>query len=166
MWKLIASADKNWAIGKENRLLVTIPSDMKLFQQMTMGQIVVMGRKTLESFPNGLPLAGRENVVLTRRKDYKVKNAVVVHDLDSLQSYLKEKKEEIYIIGGASVYRQLLPYCDTAYITRINHQYEADAYLPNLEQEEEWELVKKSEEQTYFDLEYIFTVYRRRNHAD
>lgn len=162
MWKLIASADKNWAVGKENRLLVTIPNDMKQFQQMTMGQIVVMGRKTFESFPNGLPLSGRENVILTRRKDYKVKNAVVVHDLDSLHSWLKEKKEEIYVIGGECVYRQLLPYCDTAYITKINHQYEADAYLPNLDRAKDWELVKTSGEQTYFDLEYIFTVYQRR----
>ncbi len=162
MWKLIASADKNWAIGKENRLLVTIPNDMKQFQRMTMGQIVVMGRKTFESFPNGLPLAGRENVILTRRKDYKVKHAVAVHDLDSLKSWLKGKKEEIYVIGGEQVYRQLLPFCDTAYITKINHQYEADAYLPDLDKAADWELVKTGGEQTYFDLEYMFTVYQRR----
>lgn len=162
MWKLIASADKNWGIGKENRLLVSIPKDMKRFREMTIGQIVVMGRKTLESFPNGLPLAGRENVVLTRRKDYKVKNAVVVHDLESLKEYLEGKKEEIYVIGGESVYHQLLPYCDTAYVTRINHPYEADAYFPDLEQEKDWLLTEKSEEQIYFDLEYVFTVYQRK----
>ena len=79
---LIVAADKNWGIGKDNKLLVSIPSDMKFFRQETMGKVVVMGRKTLESFPNGLPLKNRTNVVLTSDKNYQVKDAVIVHSID------------------------------------------------------------------------------------
>ena len=76
---LIVNADKNWGIGKNNELLVHIPNDMKMFRQMTTGKVVVMGRKTLESFPNGLPLKNRTNIVLTKDKKYKVKDAIIVH---------------------------------------------------------------------------------------
>ena len=81
---LIVAADKNWGIGKDNKLLVSIPSDMKFFRQETMGKVVVMGRKTLESFPNGLPLKNRTNVVLTSDKNYQVKDAVIVHSIDEV----------------------------------------------------------------------------------
>lgn len=162
MWKIIASADKNWGIGKDNRLLVQIPGDMKRFREMTMGHIIVMGRKTLESFPGGMPLQGRMNVVLTKNPDYCVKNAVIMHDMGSLVDFLQKQEAEVFVIGGESIYRQLLKYCDMAYITRIDHTYSADAYLPELDREEEWEKVSESEEQTYFDLEYTYVVYRRK----
>lgn len=160
---LIAAADKNWAIGYQNRLLVSIPSDMKFFRETTSGKVVVMGRKTLESFPNGMPLKNRVNIVLTSNRDYCVKDAVIVHTLKELQEELKKyKSEDIYVIGGDSVYRQLLDYCDTALITKIDHAFQADTYFPNLDEREEWELVQESEEQTCFDLEYRFTRYERR----
>lgn len=162
MWKLIASADKNWGIGTGNRLLVQIPSDMKRFREMTTGNVVVMGRKTLESLPGGLALQGRTNVVLTKNPDYKVKNAVVLHDVDSLVKFLEEQEADVYVIGGESIYRQLLEFCDTAYITRIDHAYAADAYFPDLDKEEDWVKVSESEEQTYFDLEYTYIIYRRK----
>ena len=111
--KLIASADKNWGIGFKNKLLVSIPTDMKFFRQTTTGKIVVMGRKTLESFPNGLPLKNRTNIVLTGNKDYRVKDAVIVHTLEELQEELKRyQSDDIYVIGGERIYRQLLPLCD------------------------------------------------------
>ena len=88
---LIVAADKNWGIGKDNKLLVSIPSDMKFFRQETMGKVVVMGRKTLESFPNGLPLKNRTNVVLTSDKNYQVKDAVIVHSIDEVLEELKKK---------------------------------------------------------------------------
>ena len=160
---LIAAVDKNWAIGYQNRLLVSIPSDMKFFRETTSGKVVVMGRKTLESFPNGMPLKNRVNIVLTSNRDYCVKDAVIVHTLEELQEELKKyKSEDIYVIGGDSVYRQLLDYCDTALITKIDHAFQADTYFPNLDEREEWELVQESEEQTCFDLEYRFTRYERR----
>lgn len=162
MWKMIASADRNWGIGKNNGLLVQIPRDMQQFRERTMGAVVIMGRHTLESLPGGLPLQGRECVVLTTKRDYKVKNAVILHSIEQLQAYIGEREQEIYVMGGADIYRQLLPFCDSAYITRIHHVYEADAFFPALDEDEEWELVQESDEQTYFNLEYTFQTYKRR----
>lgn len=160
---LILSADKNWAIGKDNKLLVRIPADMKFFRETTTGKVVVMGRKTLESFPNGLPLKNRTNIVLTANPDYQAKGAVLVHGKAELAEELKKYNDkEIYVIGGESVYRMLLDQCDTAYVTKIDYQYEADTFFPNLDERPEWELVERSEEQTYFDLEYYFVKYQRR----
>ena len=160
---MIASADRNWGIGYQNELLTRIPSDMKFFRSKTIGNVIVMGRKTLESFPNGLPLKQRTNIVLTSKKDYQVKGAVLVHSVEELLEELKKyQEEEIYVIGGESVYRQLEPYCDTAYITRIDHAFQADTYFPNLDASEEWELTETSEEHTCFDLEYVFTCYKRK----
>ena len=160
--KLIASADKNWGIGFKNKLLVSIPTDMKFFRQTTTGKIVVMGRKPLESFPNGLPLKNRTNIVLTGNKDYRVKDAVIVHTLKELQEELKRyQSDDIYVIGGERIYRQLLPLCDTAYITRIDHAFQADTFLPNLDELEEWTMTEEGEEQTCFDLEFRFTKYER-----
>ena len=161
--KLIASADKNWGIGFKNKLLVSIPTDMKFFRQTTTGEVVVMGRKTLESFPNGLPLKNRTNIVLTGNKDYRVKDAVIVHTLEELQEELKRyQSDDIYVIGGERIYRQLLPLCDTAYITRIDHAFQADTFLPNLDELEDWKMTEEGEEQTCFDLEFRFTKYERR----
>ncbi len=162
---LIVAVDKNWGIGKGNKLLVSIPADMKLFRQETTGKIVVMGRKTLESFPGGMPLANRTNIVLTRNKDYRAKGALVAHDLEELEEELANyPDQDVYVIGGDSVYRQLLPLCDTAHVTKIDFAYEADAYFPNLDEMEEWEVTASSEEQTYFDLEYTFVKYERKQH--
>ena len=114
---IIVAVDKNWAIGKDNKLLVSIPADMKMFRQETTGKVVVMGRKTLESFPNGLPLKNRTNIVLTGNKNYKVKDAIIVHTIEELLEEIKKyPSEEVYCIGGDSVYKQLLPYCDTAHV--------------------------------------------------
>ena len=159
---LIAAVDKNWAIGLKNKLLVSIPSDMKFFRQETTGKVIVMGRKTLESFPNGLPLKNRTNIVLTHDHTYKVPGAVVVHDMDELHEELKKyDSEDIYVIGGETIYRQLLDECDVAHITKIDYAYDADAYFPNLDERPEWKITADSEEQTYFDLEYYFYRYER-----
>lgn len=159
---LIAAVDVNWAIGYKNKLLVSIPDDMKFFRQTTTGKVVVMGRKTLESFPNGQPLKNRVNIVLTSDKNYKVKDAIVVHDLDELHKELEQyNSEDVYVIGGESIYRQLLDECNVAHITKIDYAYDADAYFPNLDEKEEWQITEDSDEQTYFDLEYYFLKYER-----
>lgn len=159
---LIVAADKNWAIGYNNKLLVSIPADMKFFREITGGKVVVMGRKTLESFPGGQPLKKRTNFVLTHDRNYKVKDAVVVNSVETLLEELKQYDEEdIYVVGGESIYRQLLPYCKTAHVTRIDHAYEADTYFPNLDEMEDWEITGVSDEQTYFNLEYEFVKYER-----
>lgn len=160
--RLIAAVDKNWGIGYNNKLLVSIPSDMKFFRKTTSGKVIVMGRKTLESFPNGLPLMNRINIVLTSDKEYSKKGAIIVDGLDALREELKKwDTEDVYVIGGESIYRQLLPLCDTAYITQIDRGFEVDTYFPNLEENQEWEMIEAGEEQTCFDLEYRFTTYKR-----
>ncbi len=160
---LIAAVDENWAIGLKNKLLVSIPDDMKFFRQTTMDKVVVMGRKTLESFPNGRPLPRRTNIVLTRDMSYRVKGAVVLHSLEELFAELEQyPSEDVYVIGGETIYRQLLDYCDVAHITKLHYRYEADAYFPNLDDRPEWQITADSEEQTYFDLEYHFYKYEKR----
>ena len=169
---VIAAVDKNWAIGKDNKLLVSIPADMKFFRETTTGNVVVMGRKTLESFPNGLPLRKRTNIVLTSDKNYRIPvpssslgdyDLTIVHDLEELHAELaKYPSERIYVIGGESVYRQLLGECDVAHITKVDYAYEADAYFPNLDERPEWVLTGESDEQTYFNLEYYFYRYERK----
>lgn len=160
---LIVAVDKNWAIGKENKLLVSIPADMKFFRETTGGKVVVMGRKTLESFPGGKPLKNRTNIVLTTDTSYCVKDALAVHSVEELFEELKKyDREDIYVIGGESIYRQLLPYCRLAHVTKIDHAYEADTYFPNLDDMDDWEVTGESEEQTYFDLEYTFVRYERK----
>lgn len=160
---LIAAVDENWAIGKNNQLLVRIPADQKFFREMTTGKVVVMGRKTLESFPNGQPLKNRTNIVLTHNKDYAVKDTVVVHSMDELHEELKKyDSDDVFVIGGEKIYEQLLDECDVAHITKIDFAYDADAYFPNLDQNPDWEITGDSEEQTYFDLEYYFYRYEKK----
>lgn len=159
--KLIVAVDKNWAIGKNNKLMWSIPADMKFFRETTKGNIVIMGRKTLESFPQGQPLKNRVNIVITGNKNYKVKGAVVVHSIEEAVEEAKKYEGEIFVIGGESIYRAMLPYCDTALVTKIDHAFDADTYFPSLDADGEWEMTKISEEQTCFDLEYYFTVYER-----
>ena len=159
---IIAAVDANWAIGYRNELLVKIPNDQKWFQKITTGKVVVMGRKTMETFPNGMPLKNRTNIVLTGDRALRVKDAVLVYGIEELLEKLKQyNTEDVYVIGGESVYEELLPYCDTAYITKIDYTYQADRYFPNLDNDADWHIESESEEQTYFDLEYYFVKYVR-----
>lgn len=160
--KAILSADRNWGIGYRNKLLVSIPSDMKFFRETTTGKVVIMGRKTLESFPNGLPLKNRVNIVLTGNRDYQAKGAVVVHSEAELMKELENyDPDDLYVIGGESVYRLMLPYCDTVYVTKIDRAFQADTYFPDLDASEEWRMTEEGEEQTCFDLEFRFVKYER-----
>lgn len=157
---IIVAVDKNWAIGNKGQLLVAIPADQKMFREETMGKVVVMGRKTLESLPGGQPLHGRTTIVLTHDKSYKVKGAAVCHDLnEALEELKKYPSEDIFICGGQGVYEQFLPYCNVAHVTYIDYAYEADTYFPNLEASPEWVVAAESDEQTYFNLCYEFKMY-------
>lgn len=159
---LIVAVDKNWAIGYNNKLLISIPEDMKFFRQTTMNKIVVMGKNTLESFPNAKPLKNRVNIVIALEKDYEVEGATVVNSIEeALEEIAKYNTEDVFVIGGGSIYRQMLDYCDTAYITYIDHAYQADTHFPNLDEKDEWKIVEESEEQTYFDIEYYFRTYKK-----
>lgn len=161
---LIAAVDRNWAIGRNGKLLVSIPQDMAYFRQMTTGKVVIMGRKTLESFPKKKPLRNRaENIVITRQTDYQAEGATVVHSVEeALNAAARYDTRDVFVIGGGEVYRSLLPYCDTAYITKIDFAYDADTRLPDLDHDSEWEKVRATDELTYFDLVYEFDTYRRK----
>ena len=160
---IIVAVDKNWGIGNRGELLVSIPKDQKMFRQETTGKVVVFGRKTLDTFPQKQPLPYRTNIILTHDKSFRVKDAIVVHSIEELLEELKKyPSRDVYIIGGESIYQQMLPYCDTAHITQIDHEYQADAFFPNLDKEPEWEMTAEGEEETYFDLEYRFVRYNRK----
>ncbi len=160
---IIVAVDKNWGIGNRGELLVSIPKDQKMFRQETTGKVVVLGRKTLDTFPQKQPLPNRTNIILTHDKNYQVKGAIVVHSVEELLSELKKyPSKDIYIIGGESIYQQMLPYCDTAHVTQIDHEYQADAFFPNLDEDPAWEMTAEGEEETYFDLEYRFVRYNRK----
>ena len=159
---MIVAVDENWAIGNKGDLLVRIPNDQKMFRNETVGKVVVLGRKTLETFPQKQPLAMRTNIILSKNPDYKVKGATVVHSFEELLEELKNyNSEDIYIIGGDSVYKHMLPYCDVAHVTYIEETYAADSYFPNLDKDPDWKMTAESEEQTYFDITYYFRKYER-----
>lgn len=159
---IIAAVDKHWAIGNQGQQHVVIPHDQKMFRDETLGKVIVMGRKTLESLPGKKPLYGRTNIVLSHDPAYQTAGAVVCHSLNETLELLKQyPSESVFIIGGQSVYEQFLPYCDTAYITYIDFEYSADSFFPKLDQEKAWKLIQVSEEQTYFDLCYEYRVYKK-----
>ena len=160
--KAILSADRKWGLGYQGRLLVSIPSDLRFFRETTMGHVVVMGRKTLATLPAGQPLKGRTNIILSRDPEWTVRGATVVHSIKELMEVLKPyEDDDIYVAGGGEIYRQLLPYCDTAYVTRIDMTYQADTFFEDLDESPDWEMVEEGDEQTCFDIEFYFTEYRR-----
>ena len=142
---------------------MSIPEDMKFFRSETTGKVVVLGRKTLDTFPGGQPLKNRTNIILTRNPNYQVKGSIICHSVEEVLEELKKyNSEDVYIIGGDSIYKEFLPYCDVAHVTRTDHVYDADAWFPNLEEDPEWELTGESDEKTYFDLEFRVCRYERR----
>lgn len=159
---IIVAVDKHWSIGNQGQLLVSIPEDKRMFRDETLGKVIVMGRKTLESLPGKQPLYGRTNIVLTRNPDYKVKGAIVCHSLSEVLEELgKYPEENCFIIGGQSIYEQFSPFCDTAHVTYIDYAYSADTCFPDLDKDPSWEMTAESDEQTYFDLCYTFRMYKR-----
>ena len=159
---IVVAVDENGGIGYQGDLLVSIPLDHQRFRKQTINKVVVMGRKTLESLQQGQPLGQRDNIILSADPAYRCRHAEVAHSMDEALKLLeKYPSEDIYIIGGESVYRQFLPYVDTIYMTKIDYAYHADAYFPKLDPEE-WEETECSDEQTYFDLIYYFVRYDRK----
>lgn len=160
---LIVAVDKNWAIGYQNKLLISIPEDMRFFREETTGKAVIMGRKTLETFPAGKPLKNRTNIVITHKKDFKINDAIVVHSIEEALEAVKDfKSEDVYVIGGATIYQQMLKYCDVAHVTKIDYAYQADSFFPNLDEDPDWVIEAESDERTYYDIEYAFYKYVRK----
>ena len=162
---IIVAVDKKWGIGNKGKLLVSIPRDKKLFREETTGKVIIMGHNTLLSLPGAQPLAGRENIVLSRDKSLSIKGATFLNGVDACMDYLKKnniKDSDVFVIGGESVYNDFLPYCDVAHITYIDYEYEADRHFLNLDISNEWSLVLETEEETYFDIPYTFRLYKRK----
>lgn len=137
--KFIVSVDKNWGIGKNNELLMRVPEDMKQFRAKTTDNVIVMGRKTLESFPKGKPLPNRVNIVITANKDFVAEGVVVCHGIEEVLEKVKEfGDKDIYIVGGGSIYNAFLPYCNEAYITKFDKVFDADTFIENLDKNTNW----------------------------
>ena len=159
--KAIVAVSRDWGIGYKNRLLFSIPEDMKFFRETTKGAAVIMGRATLESLPGGRPLKNRRNIVISSRKGYFVPGAETAES-PAAAAALTEGEENVFVIGGASVYRQMLPYCSEALVTLVDESAEADCFFPNLDEDPDWELSELGEEREYNGLRFRFAVYRRR----
>lgn len=158
---LIAAVSEDWAIGKDGDLLFSIKEDMKFFRQTTMDNVVIMGRKTLESFPGQKPLKNRVNIVLTRNKNYSAEGAVIVTSLDELAEELKKYPDKEHIvIGGGEIYSLLMPYCTKAYITKVAAKKDADTYLENLDKDSTWSITN-AEEHSDENYNFTFTEYSK-----
>ena len=158
----IACVDENWGIGKNGDLLFSIKGDMKFFRETTLGKTVVMGRKTLLSFPGSKPLKNRRNIVLTKNRDFSCEGAEIVHGIDELFALLKDSKEDsdnIFVIGGAQIYNALYKFCKTAYITKVSADGNADVFIKDLDKEQDWTVSSKSQSFCENGLEYTFYTY-------
>ena len=147
---IIVAVDADWGIGKDGDLLQRISADMKYFREKTTGNVLVMGRKTLESFP-------------TKNEDYQAEGVVLCHDLAELPAVLENYAEkQVFVAGGGTVYAQLLPQCERAYVTKIYQTYPADTAFPNLDENPDWELEEKGEIQEEKGVRFSFDVYKKR----
>ena len=156
---VIVAADENWAIGKNGDQLVYISEDLKRFKALTLGHPVILGRKTLATFPGGRPLKGRRNLILSRNPDFAPEGAEVFRDMEAL---LAEAPGDAFVIGGASVYQALLDQCDTAYVTRIEKAFpEADCWFPDLNRRPEWRVVEEGPEQESGGVKFRYVTYQR-----
>lgn len=158
--KAIVAVDSEWGIGYKGNLLERIPEDMKFFKQTTLGKIVVMGRETFESLPGKEPLKNRTNIILSANGIFDDKRLIICRSLKELFNELeKYSTDDVFVIGGASVYAQLLSYCTEAYVTKINKAHIADKYFVNLDREEKWKQASQGEIKSFNDIEFSFTKY-------
>ena len=153
---LIVAVDKNWAIGRDGDQLIYIPEDLKHFKALTTGHPVILGRKTLATFPGGRPLKGRRNLILSRDPAFAPEGAEVFPDLEQL---LSAAPADSCVLGGASVYRTLLDRCDTAYITRIDASFPADKYFPDLDADPRWQIKEISEPMEHEGISFRYYTY-------
>ena len=161
----IACVDKNNGIGKDGKLLISIPEDMKFFRETTLNHVVCMGENTLLSFPNSKPLKNRINIVLSQDPTHNYEGVINVHTFEDFLKTMKEhsKNDVVFVIGGASIYRQTLPYVDQVYLTKVNAVGGAEVFFVNLDEHLDFKLVKESQPEMDGDLEIKFTVYQNTN---
>jgi dihydrofolate reductase len=161
MISIIVAMDVNKVIGKDNQLPWHLPTDLAYFKRVTMGHPIIMGRKTHESIGRVLP--GRENVILTRNRDYFAKGCTIIHSIEELIEWKNRQNVEVFVIGGAEIFKQTLPITDKLYITKIHHAFSGDTYFPDYD-ENDWRLIWKQkgvkDEKNPYD--YEFFIYERR----
>lgn len=163
---LMLTADENWNIGLKGKMLIDLKEDLKRFKEKTMGNIIIMGRSTLEAVPGEKALPGRINIVMTRNKDFQKQDIIAVHSLEDLFKKLEvlnsEGEREVFVIGGESIVDQLLEYCNRAYITKILKSFKNhDTSIPSLDRDENWELVWEGQRIEQDGIEYKYVEYRR-----
>lgn len=165
--KIIAAVGKNWEIGYQNQLLFHLKRDMAFFREKTIGNVVVMGRKTMESLPGGRPLAGRKNIVLAHREDETLikrneegELPVFINSVQTVLEYVSKLEETVYVIGGGQVYLEFLPFVSEAFITKVDCEKKADTWFPSLDDAPEWHQVSASS--TYYEngIGFRFVHYR------
>ena len=162
---LIVSVDENWGIGNNGQLLAKISSDLKRFRKMTTGNIIIMGRKTLESFPEGKPLPNRINIVMTHSQEYTCEGVKVCHNVQEvLRTIHKEKQKYVFVVGGASIYQQFLQYCERAYVTKIYQTFVADTYFKNLDKVYHWKLIEQQPIQEENGIKYAYLTYENQQY--
>lgn len=160
MISLIVVHDLNRVIGKDNKMPWHIPNELAYFKEKTMGKAIVMGRSTFESI--GRPLPGRLNIVITRNKSYESEGVTVVHSIEEAIEIANKHHEEVMIIGGEQIFKEVLPYADLLYITLIQHEYEGDTYFPIYEKD--WEIISTSDQNiTDSGIPYTYMLYKRKN---
>ncbi|MBQ8748648.1 MAG: dihydrofolate reductase [Oscillospiraceae bacterium] len=157
--ELIVAVYDDWGIGKDGTQPVTLSADRKFFRETTRGAMVIVGRKTLADFPGGRPLPNRVNVVLTRQ-DAEIPDVVICHSAEEAVA-IANKAERAMVIGGGSIYKQLLPYCDTAYVTKVHITPESDTYFPNLDTDSQWKLEEVLQSGEENSIAYEMCLYKR-----
>ena len=160
MFSLVVCVDSNWGIAKNGQLLEWIPEDLKNFQKITKDSVVVMGKTTFQSLPNG-PLKNRINVVLTRDKKFKSKDVVICNSVEECIKKVKKYNKNIFIIGGSQIYQQFLPHCDKAHVTKIFNDYNADTFMVNLDNEKNWMIDSWGSVKNYKNIQYQHYEYVR-----
>ena len=159
--KTIVNVDNNWGIGLGDSLINHIPADMNFFKEKTTGNVVVMGKSTFLTFPGKKALPDRVNIVLTTDKSWSAPDVIVCHSIEELFEQLKRyDTNTVYVIGGSSVYEQLLPYCDTAYVTKVDNEKQADKFFPNLDDNDGWVMARESENMEHKGVNFKFTTYK------
>lgn len=160
---LIVAADRNWGIGKDNGLLASLPTDMKYFKEHTMGKVVVMGRKTLESLPGKKGLPKRTNIVLTTNPDYEAERCTIVNSEDELfEEISKYDPDEVMLIGGGAMYSKYYKLCSKLYVTKMDAVLGADTFIPNFDEDPDFEVVSESEPITENGVKFSFVVYKKK----
>lgn len=162
--KLIVAVAKDWGIGYKGELLFKLPEDMEFFRNTTRNNVVVMGRVTLLSLPGGKPLKNRVNIVLTTDENFKEDGCTIVHSIEELLKELKNyDSDNVFVIGGSKIYNELYTYCKEAYITKVDAVKEADTYLHNFDEDENWFLSYASEVHENNGLKFTFNTYKNQN---